>query len=220
MFQSVCNTAVSTKRYIYCSNQLPNEEGKSCCNWHIWRRMAACVYRICSINVSTATCIVINICDMTAKLRCAGHVLIKIRCVCVCRSVSMSLSATRMQSGAGLQMYRTRSKAYVVLQCQLESTSCCNYRMRVKRWCANRLVKPNYKKHGIFNERVRLACWLTYKHGMLKPINNGEVPCRMYKSCFIHNLFSHPCNPSLINKKFHTSSSRHVSAIKGHHQVS
>jgi hypothetical protein len=34
------------------------------------------------------------------------------------------------------------------------------------------------------------------------------------------HLFSHQCNSSLKIKKFHSSTSRHVSAAKGHHQVS
>jgi hypothetical protein len=37
---------------------------------------------------------------------------------------------------------------------------------------------------------------------------------------FIHTLFSHQCNPSLKIKKFHSSTSRRVSAAKDHHQVS
>jgi hypothetical protein len=42
----------------------------------------------------------------------------------------------------------------------------------------------------------------------------------LYGTSFIHILCSQQCNPSLKIKKFHSSTSRHVSAAKGYHQVS
>jgi ABC-type maltose transport system permease subunit len=68
----------------------------------------------------------------------------------------------------------------------------------------------------------------TIDKGHLQIRQDGLVPnsytFTMYDNSlsqyFIHTLFSHQYNPSLTIRKYNFSTSLHVSAVNGHHQVS
>jgi hypothetical protein len=84
------------------------------------------------------------------------------------------------------------------------------------------------KSPKIMSDRI---CFLLDDGGTVQSpkhvLNKGRVMgiVLLYLSILLHlfNLyapFSHKSNPSFKIKKFHSSTSRHVSAAKGHHHVS